>query len=427
MQVKQNNETKVEAAFASISQLGHFKPLIPFMKELKERGHTVTVFVPKEEKFKRELENEGVMQVNIIETEVGSTVKSSSGPLNKISGGLYTSILSYYQDKKNPDVIVYDHFATAMADVADKMKIPAISVSNIPLCFHDKPPKHERSLTQNISLSLRSLFLTRLVYSVLRAFRNSERKERNLPKLNFQDIMPDPGQERHAISTTADGFEFIEEKSPLLQQVGPTPPSSPTPLGTDLSQWLNEQEKPVVYVAFGTLHVFDKVSLRNLTQELKNVSHKCSLLWSLPKDQQSLLEKDKIPSNCRIEKFVPQWSVLNHPNVKCFVSHCGSGSTHESILNSVPLVCCPTGKDQFANATRVKVAGAGVVVKNGANGSVSDAIHKVYDNLTIFEEATKKVKENLLKAGGAKKAADIIEIIAERGYEELGEVKPLKL
>jgi len=426
MQDQENNEKKIEVLFSSIEQLGHFKPLVPFMEELKDRGHKVTVFVSSDPKYRNAIENEGVNDVNIVETKVGSSIQVSTGPFSKFSGGLYPAIMSYYQDKKKPDVIVYDLFASAMADVADKMKIPAISVCMIPLCLHNKPPKASRNAVQNFSLSLRNTFGATLTYSMMRVFRNNERKERNLPKLKFQDIMPDPNQERHVICTTADGFEFIEERSPLLQLVGPSQPSSPAPLGSDLSEWLNTQTKPIVYVAFGTLHRFNKKSLGKLATQLKSVSESFSVLWSLPVDQQRLLEKDKLPTNWKVEKFVPQWSVLEHPNVKLFVSHCGSGSTSESLLNEVPIIGCPCGTDQFANATRIKVAGVGVEVYNGASGNVADAIVEVHNNLARYENSTRKVKMMFSKAGGAKKATDIIEIVADRGYEKLGEVKPIK-
>lgn len=433
--IQRNIVNKKEAVFASVAQMGHFKPLIPFIKEFQNRGHTATVFVANDPKYKNELEKEGVKDVNVIEVDMSGDISemkekgniiSSGGPLALFSAELYPSIKSYYDERNPPDVIVYDFFATAVGDVADVMKIPAVTVNPCPLSFSASNPGSNKSLGSNMKTFFLGNVLGAVVFKFLRVLRNKERKKRNLPKLKVQDVLPSPKQERHTISTTADGFEFVKDRSPLLQLVGPSAPLSPAPLGEELSQWLEEQEKPIVYVAFGTLHVFDEKSLKNLSKELLSLSENISVLWSLPADQQSMLGDDKLPTNWRIETFVPQWSVLSHPNVKLFVSHCGSNSTYESILNEVPVVACPCGKDQFANAARIEAAGVGVEVKNGPSGDIAGTIQSMQRNLSAYEEAVKKAKENFKKQGGAKRAVDIIEMIAEKGYEEVGEVTPLK-
>jgi len=258
--------------------------------------------------------------------------------------------------------------------------------------------------------------------------RNNERQLRNLPKLKRPDVFPGTSQIRHVISTTGDGFEFIQNRSPLLYLVGPSAPRSPDPLGEELDQWINEQSKPILYVAFGTDNTFTIETLEKLSSELMTLSNSMSILWSLPADQQQNLPSEFVPPNTwRIETFVPQWSVLAHPNVKLFITHCGSNSVYESLLNQVPMIACPTGKDQFANGARIEGAGVGMVVSKGANGNVAEVVQSVFQNLSSYEESLRRVTEMFEKQGGEKRAGDIIEMVAEQGYKELGSVTPLNL
>jgi MGT family glycosyltransferase len=435
---------QLEVAFACIGMMGHFKPVVPFIREMHERGHKVTVFVSSSPKYVNELEREGVIKgdtVTIIPVDGLNEIKQAmeeydgprnvigeGGPLALASSSLYPAITSHYEKRRLPDVIVYGFFATAAADAADIMKVPAVTVCPNPLSYDWSPPPGERSIRDKTKAFLvTKLFFESFSSRVFKIMRNKERKLRNLPTLKRQDIFPSTSQIRHVISTTGDGFEFIQKRSPLLNLVGPSAPKTPDPLGNKLEQWINEQEQPIMYIAFGTAYEFNKKTLQKLTAELAPLSNTISILWSLPANQQQSLPSDFIlPKSWRLETFVPQWSVLAHPNVKLFITHCGSNSVYESLLNQVPMIACPTGKDQFANGARIEAAGVGMVVNKGATGKVAEAVQTVYKNLSSYDESMKKLKEKFDEQGGEKRAGDIIEMVAEQGYEELGSVTPLK-
>jgi hypothetical protein len=48
--------------------------------------------------------------------------------------------------------------------------------------------------------------------------------------------------------------------------------------------------------------------------------------------------------------WVQQQLILSHPSVGCFVTHCGSGSLTEAMVNDCQLVLIPQAGDQFINA-----------------------------------------------------------------------------
>ena len=52
---------------------------------------------------------------------------------------------------------------------------------------------------------------------------------------------------------------------------------------------------------------------------------------------------------------IKQWEVLNHPNVKAFVTHCGSNSAHEGLYAGVPMIPLPFFDDQYYIAENLEM------------------------------------------------------------------------
>ncbi|XP_074379925.1 anthocyanidin 3-O-glucosyltransferase 6-like [Apium graveolens] len=175
--------------------------------------------------------------------------------------------------------------------------------------------------------------------------------------------------EAYAIKALAD-----DENTPLIHHVGPIINFTTGGVTTDkkkseedIVSWLDSQPPlSVVYLCFGSMGSFDREQVTEIAQALE-LSGQC-FLWSLRRPSQEK-EKMKPPTDyedynevlpegflertSRIGKVIgwaPQVTILSHPSVGGFVSHCGWNSTLESIWCGVPMATWPLSAEQQINA-----------------------------------------------------------------------------
>ncbi|KAK3149296.1 hypothetical protein QOZ80_3AG0215490 [Eleusine coracana subsp. coracana] len=118
-------------------------------------------------------------------------------------------------------------------------------------------------------------------------------------------------------------------------------------------QWLDSQpDRSVVYVAFGSLTIFDQRQFEELALGLELTGR--PFLWVVRPDfTTGGLSKawfnefqDRVAGSGMIVSWCPQQKILAHRAVACFMSHCGWNSTMEGVRNGVPFVCWPYFCDQ---------------------------------------------------------------------------------
>ncbi|XP_050380902.1 UDP-glycosyltransferase 83A1-like [Argentina anserina] len=122
-------------------------------------------------------------------------------------------------------------------------------------------------------------------------------------------------------------------------------------------QWLDGQPPcSVIYVAFGSLTLFDQTQFQELALALE-LSNR-PFLWVVRPD---IYESTHFPEGYEervgpkglMVKWAPQQKVLSHPSVACFLSHCGWNSTMEGVSNGVPFLCWLYFADQFLNESYI--------------------------------------------------------------------------
>ncbi|KAK1393403.1 Glycosyltransferase [Heracleum sosnowskyi] len=189
--------------------------------------------------------------------------------------------------------------------------------------------------------------------------------------------------ESHAIKSLAD-----DENTPLIYHIGPIINFKSGGATTDKKMseeeivcWLDCQPPlSVVYLCFGSMGSFDPEQVTEIAQALELSGQR--FLWSLRRPSQ---EKEKMQPPTDYEDFnevlpegflertsgigkvigwAPQVTVLSHPSVGGFVSHCGWNSTLESVWCGVPMATWPLSAEQQLNAFQlVKELGIATEIK----------------------------------------------------------------
>ena len=133
-------------------------------------------------------------------------------------------------------------------------------------------------------------------------------------------------------------------------------------------------------------------------------------LWRIPSDQRPLLASLPPCETIRIETFVPQPEVLEHPAVRCFLTQGGAWSVQEAWLAGTPMVVIPFFADQPYNASLVQQLGVGLRLwRSEVNAeSVGSAITAVLDSERYRDNAA-RLKTDLLENDGAEEVAEFVE------------------
>ncbi|KAF8775596.1 hypothetical protein HU200_004372 [Digitaria exilis] len=171
---------------------------------------------------------------------------------------------------------------------------------------------------------------------------------------------------------------------PNILPIGPLFADHRKPVGSFLPEdeccikWLDAQpDRSVVYVAFGSIAIFDPRQFEELFEGLELTGQ--PFLWVVRPDFTTGLSKTwlhefnhRIAGRGMIVSWCSQRQVLAHRAVACFVSHCGWNSTMEGVRNGVPFLCWPYFSDQFLDRSYItNVWRTGLAVSPNAEGIVT--------------------------------------------------------
>ncbi|XP_049964018.1 UDP-glycosyltransferase UGT5-like [Schistocerca serialis cubense] len=172
---------------------------------------------------------------------------------------------------------------------------------------------------------------------------------------------------------------------PGVVEVGGLHVGQPAPLPQELGAWLDGSPQGVVYFSLGTMVRPDTFSPHKLRAVLDVFSRlQQRVLWRADPDR-----LPELPPNVLARRWLPQNDVLNHPNVRVFITHSGLMGTQEAVAAGVPMLCMPMFADQFLNADRVVAAGHGLklLYQDLSRESLSDALHQLLDDTRYRERA----------------------------------------
>jgi UDP:flavonoid glycosyltransferase YjiC (YdhE family) len=230
------------------------------------------------------------------------------------------------------------------------------------------------------------------------------------------------------------GFENPRSLSSNLYPVGPILPDTIPNLGSDLQPFFDSHEK-IVYIAFGSLIRFKKELITNMLehfQRLLNDGWVDGIVWggtantkleefpdiytvdNVKYSTKSIL--DGTNQQFKLLKWAPQYSILNHPHTKLFVTHGGLDSIYEAIQSGTPMLVIPYFADQPRNAILVKEHGIGDYIEWPVDGDdlINLKLVKLLDPSNVNLKAKLDQFQGISKLNSKRKlfAADLIETYA---------------
>ncbi|GMR61939.1 hypothetical protein PMAYCL1PPCAC_32134, partial [Pristionchus mayeri] len=107
-----------------------------------------------------------------------------------------------------------------------------------------------------------------------------------------------------------------------------------------------------VFISFGTFakaHLMPDEYKKTIVRVVKRFPH-VTFIWKYEKPEHNISAG---VDNLIESTWVPQRDILHDPRLSAFVTHCGQGSTTESMDAGIPLVVIPVLGDQYRNAHQV--------------------------------------------------------------------------
>jgi MGT family glycosyltransferase len=390
---------------------GHLYPVVPTMRELDRRGHSVSLrTISTDVELLRGLGLSAAPVDPAIEAiELEDWQASSPAERGRRLGEalgrrarLAVEDMPRAIEMERPDALLVDVNSNGAAYAAEASGLPwaiySITASQIP--SREAPPFGPGLAPRHGPVGrARDLLVRRLLDATVerRARSDFNPLRERLGLEPFERIADHMLAADRALYFTAEPFEYPRSLWPEgVRLVGPgiwDPPS-------DQPGWLDEIDRPIVLVTTSTDFQDDggliEAALEGLAGEDVHV------VATSPGIDPS---RFTAPANARVERFVPHRPILDR--AVCVVSHGGASITQKAIAAGVPVCAVPFGRDQPEIARRVEVCGAGTrlpgrrLTAQRLREAVLEAIGK--------SAGARRVAAAFAKAGGAPAAADAVE------------------
>ncbi|PBC29917.1 UDP-glucuronosyltransferase [Apis cerana cerana] len=131
------------------------------------------------------------------------------------------------------------------------------------------------------------------------------------------------------------------------------------PLPQNIAKFLDEAHEGVLYFNLGSMIKMSTISkdkLNILIKVFRFIPRK--VIWKWEQD-----DIPELPDNVMVQKWLPQYDILNHPNVKCYFGHGGLLGLTEGVQSGVPMILMPFYGDQYSNAAAAQTRGVAVILE----------------------------------------------------------------
>ena len=389
--------------FFCIPAHGHTNPTLEVVKELTSRGHEVLYYSYRP--FREKIEAAGAKFIGCDDFDaelrlsraeaarLGSDLKLSTRVLVDTTLSLDDMVCREMEAWK-PDCIVADSMAVWGKAVAKKLGIPVVS-STTTFAFN-----------QHSAKIMKQSF--REVLSMLIAMPNIQKNIKRLQTKGY------PVKNVLELISNDNTIDTIVYTSPEFQPCSETFPEKFAfvgPILRPVEQTFQKKREKLVYISMGTVNNDMLPLYRNCIQALGLTQYQVILSVGSQVNRSAFGE---LPENVEVYPSVDQIAVLQQADI--FLTHCGMNSVSEALYFGVPLLMLPKTKEQEGVAERVLQLGAGIRLQEVSPEGIRQAVDVLLKDSACRKNA-EAIAESFRRCGGAKAAADKIEVCCTKGWK----------
>jgi zeaxanthin glucosyltransferase len=402
---------------------GHLNPMTTLGRELKRRGHQVTVVARPDARRKAESAGLGFAEIGAREFPEGA-MRAMSAKLGQLSGleairftaellrrgaAVILTDAPGVIAREQIEALVVDQVAQAGGTVGDRLGLPHVTVCDalamnidpdvppgvLPWPFLAGPVGRLRNACGNALLQ----WLERPVAHEI----DRHREQHGLRPLRG-GVCVSSGLAQ--IAQQPAFFDF--PRSALPDCFHYTGPWHDEGSGDDIAfPWERLDGRPLIYASMGTLQ-------NRLELIFKTIAAACArldaqLVISLgSRDQDADALAEKFAGAPIVVPFAPQLALLRRAALS--ITHAGLNTALESLSHGIPMVAIPITNDQPGVASRLKWLGVAEVVqpRKLSVERLFAAVGKVLGEPRYRENAQRR-QEEIRQVNGVSRAADLVE------------------
>lgn len=403
----------------SLGSRGDVTPFIEIGKELKNRGHQITIATFDE--YRTQILNAGIKfsmisgnSYEMIDVLLGNSDNSTEEGVNGINylinkyPELYKEFYSACEDK---DLIIYMQFGALAYHFAEKFNIPVIRTFVFPFdptkkyySMKIRPPKD--SILSYLCYYLCYFFMSYASIKVVNIWRTKLGLNKWSAFKSYRYVNKKPILTLYQYDPLL--AERDEKWGKHIYITGPwsrisTPSNA---VDKDLDNFL-KRKSYIIYIGFGSM-IFD--GMKDIYVKIINILIKNKISAILPTNCEEIVEKKYKNDDLFYYTDYVEFDYLIG-KVDVFIHHGGCGTVHWCLKNKIPQLIFPFGADQYFWGEQCSELGIGpdpIDVKKEIDiASLEEKILDVLRNES-YKEKLKKISPLVVK-NGTTKAADIIE------------------
>lgn len=213
------------------------------------------------------------------------------------------------------------------------------------------------------------------------------------------------------VSQLCPEFDFPRrELPPIFHYVGSLAAGRPGSSDTDFP-WHRLDGRPLIFASLGTIPDATNVPVfRKIAEACTGIDAQLVLaLGRWTDEHDAVCEKLRsLPGDHVVVDFAPQMALLDRSSL--LITHAGVNTVLEAITRAVPMVALPRSADQPAMGARIERAGIGLCA-SFSQSTPAELRSKVTAVLgdDSFRRRAQGLQQAMCSAGGARRAAEIVE------------------